>query len=64
MISNVSFLGVIPPYKTKKAEIYPLEKDISAKDINKIVRKACCKWYIIITLDNKLPQKPKVYYNK
>lgn len=43
MISNVSFLGVIPPYKTKKAEIYPLEKDISAKDINKIVRKACCK---------------------
>lgn len=38
MTSNVSFLGVIPPYKTKKAEIYPLEKDISAREINKIVR--------------------------
>lgn len=38
MISKLSFLGVFPPYKTKKAEIYPLEKDISAKEMNKIVR--------------------------
>lgn len=38
MISNIAFLGIVPPYKTKKADIYPLEKDISAKEINRIVR--------------------------
>lgn len=33
---QVSFKGIIPPYKISKAKIYPIEKDISSSDINDI----------------------------
>lgn len=33
---KISFTGCIPPYKTQKAEIYPIEKDISSSEINAV----------------------------
>lgn len=33
---QISFQGIIPPYKISKAKIYPIQKDVSVSEINNI----------------------------